>query len=218
MNIIKPLSLALAITASGFAAADVTIQVPNNVDLLVVNGEKPEISGGFFSSEKTVTLPDGENQIVFRYTPYFDRSDERVTVESDAIITKFNTADKELSFSLPKYRNEREAKKDIDQFQWNLVDANGQSIETADDKLLKEGMQIGRDFRRETEDYNKTQGVAAVGVAAVAVQPVTLPAKIDQNAQTAVKGDSTAEEMLHFWYSKADADTKARFKQYVNAQ
>ncbi|WP_162674681.1 DUF2057 family protein, partial [Vibrio variabilis] len=25
-----------------------------------------------------------------------------------------------------------------------------------------------------------------------------------------------AEEMLMFWYNKADAETKARFKEYVN--
>ena len=53
-------------------------------------------------------------------------------------------------------------------------------------------------------------------------QPATLPAKIPEDMKqaraTAVKSDSTAEEMLHFWYQKADAETKARFKAYVNQQ
>lgn len=39
-----------------------------------------------------------------------------------------------------------------------------------------------------------------------------------QARATAVKADSTAEEMLHFWYQKADAETKARFKAYINQQ
>ncbi|PUZ91420.1 hypothetical protein DC364_22445, partial [Vibrio vulnificus] len=37
------------------------------------------------------------------------------------------------------------------------------------------------------------------------------------NVETKVKaGDNTAEEMLHFWYDKADEATKARFKAYIN--
>ncbi|MFA0425384.1 DUF2057 family protein, partial [Vibrio sp. 10N.222.54.A1] len=40
--------------------------------------------------------------------------------------------------------------------------------------------------------------------------PVTLPTKIDGNAA------NTAEEMLYFWYEKADAETKQKFKDYVN--
>ncbi|NMU53210.1 DUF2057 family protein, partial [Vibrio parahaemolyticus] len=64
---------------------------------------------------------------------------------------------------------------------------------------------------------------AAVAFAGAAtMQPVTLPAKVPADMKqvraTAVKADSTAEEMLHFWYQKADAETKARFKKYVNQQ
>jgi len=29
---------------------------------------------------------------------------------------------------------------------------------------------------------------------------------------------NAAEEMLHFWYNKADEKTKARFKEFVNQQ
>ncbi len=84
-------------------------------------------------------------------------------------------------------------------------------------------MQIGRDYVREVEDYNKTGGVAAVGVVSAAViQPATLPAKIPadmkQTKPATMKADSTAEEMLHFWYQKADAETQARFKDYINQQ
>ncbi len=39
-----------------------------------------------------------------------------------------------------------------------------------------------------------------------------------QTKPATMKADSTAEEMLHFWYQKADAKTQARFKDYINQQ
>ncbi|PFG58505.1 hypothetical protein ATG66_1055 [Vibrio sp. ES.051] len=218
MKLIKPLTCALALAMSGMAFADVTVSVPDDVSVLAANGEKAELSGGFFASERILTLPDGVNQIVFRFTPYFNQGNDRLSVESDAIVTRFDATNAELTLQLPKYRNLRDAEEKIKQLDWTLVDASGQTIAVKQDKLIKPGMQIGRDYVREVEDYNKTGGVAAIAVAgAVVAQPVTLPANsLEEMKHT--QTDSTAEEMLHFWYQKADADTKARFKTYVNQQ
>ncbi|MGR5410058.1 DUF2057 family protein [Vibrio alfacsensis] len=216
MKLIKPLTCALALAMSSMAFADVTINVPENVSILAANGEKVKVSGGFFASEKTVTLPDGINQVVFRYSPFFSQGNDRVSVESDAIITRFNATDATLTFQLPKYRDLREAESKIKDLDWKLIDASGNAIAVEQDKLIKPGMQIGRDYVREVEDYNRTGGVAAIAVAG-AVQPAKIPTQANQ-AAVAVKADSTAEEMLHFWYQKADAETKARFKEYVNKQ
>ncbi|WP_047042093.1 DUF2057 family protein [Vibrio mexicanus] len=217
MKKIKALSLLSALTLSTFAFADVTIKVPDTIEILNANGEKASLDGGFFSATKDLTLPDGENQIVFRYKPYFDRGDDRQTYESYAVITKFNAADTELTFELPQYRNQKEAERDIKNFEWALVDQNGDAIEVKKDNLIKDGMQIGRDFPQEVREYNRAGGVAAVAIAGTAM-PVTLPAIKDQPKGEATASASAAEEMLHFWYEKADAETKARFKAFVNQQ
>jgi uncharacterized protein YccT (UPF0319 family) len=215
MKLIKPLTCALALAMSGMAFADVTIHVPDDVSVLAANGEKVKLSGGFFSSDKSFTLPDGVNQVVFRFSPFFSKGNDRVSVDSDVTIARFNADNAELTFQLPEYRDLRDAESKIKDMDWKLVDASGSAIPVEQDKLIKPGMQIGRDYIREVEDYNRAGGVAAIGVASVAaVQPVTLPAKIPAD----MKADSTAEEMLHFWYQKADAETKARFKEYVNKQ
>src|SRR5690606_16097507 len=123
--------------------------------LLVANGQTPKLSGSLFATSKTATLPDGENQIVFRYEPFFSQGNDRIGVESDVIVAKFNANSSELSFALPKYRDHRVAESEIKQLNWQLVDADGQTVEKKEDKLIKEGLQIGRDFRREVEDYNR---------------------------------------------------------------
>ncbi len=223
MTLIKPLTCALALAMSGMAFADVTVSVPDNVSVLAANGEKADLSGGFFASERTLTLPDGLNQVVFRFAPYFNQGNDRLSVESDVIVTRFDATNAELTLQMPEYRNLRDAEEKIKDLNWKLVDDSGNAIAVDQDKLLKPGMQIGRDYVREIEDYNQAGGAAAVAFAGAAtMQPVTLPAKVPADMKqvraTAVKADSTAEEMLHFWYQKADAETKARFKKYVNQQ
>ncbi|ANQ28497.1 DUF2057 domain-containing protein [Vibrio natriegens] len=221
MKLIKPLTCALALAMSNMAFADVTVSVPDDVSVLAANGEKVKLDGGFFASERTLTLPDGVNQVVFRFTPFFNKGNDRVSVESDVIITSFTSSDSKLALQLPEYRNLNDAEDNIKDLDWKLVDASGNAIAVKQDKLIKEGMQIGRDYVREVEDYNRTGGVAAIAVAGAMVQPMTLPAEIPEDmkqARAAVKADSTAEEMLHFWYQKADAETKARFKAYINQQ
>ncbi|MEK6212945.1 MAG: DUF2057 family protein, partial [Vibrio fluvialis] len=95
----------------------------------------------------------------------------------------------------------------IKSMEWTLRDQQGTAIEVKQDRLIKEGMQIGRDYKQETLEYNMTGGPAAITTQYV--KPTSA------NGSTS---DTTAEEMLHFWYGKADAQTKARFKQYVNQQ
>ncbi|MDW1858828.1 DUF2057 family protein, partial [Vibrio sp. Vb0974] len=128
MKLIKPLTCALALAMSGMAFADVTVSVPDDVSVLAANGEKAKLSGGFFASEKTLTLPDGVNQVVFRYAPYFNQGNDRLSVESDAIVARFDTANAELTIEVPKYRNMRDAEENIKDLDWKLVDGSGKAV------------------------------------------------------------------------------------------
>ncbi|CAK2838502.1 exported hypothetical protein [Vibrio crassostreae] len=220
MKTLKSIALLSTIIAAPHAFADVTIEVPSSADALVevlaVNEAKPALEGGFFSSSKTITVPDGVNQIVFKYQLAFSQGNDREFVDSDTIIATFDATDTALTFDMPKFRNTNEAKKGLQNLDWKLVDENQNAISVKQDKLIKDGMQIGRKYPQEAKEYNQKGGIAALtvgasaGVAAAVVQPVTLPAKIDGNAA------NTAEEMLYFWYEKADAETKQKFKDYVN--
>ncbi|MEZ8087062.1 DUF2057 family protein [Vibrio sp. 1S139] len=219
MKTLQSIALLSTIIAAPQVLADVTIEVPSSADALVevlaVNEAKPDLDGGFFSSSKTITVPDGVNQIVFKYQLAFSQGNDREFVDSDTIIATFDATDTALTFDMPKFRNTNEAKKGLQNLDWKLVDENQNAISVKQDKLIKDGMQIGRKYPQEAKEYNQKGGIAALTVgasagAAVVAQPVTLPAKIDGNAA------NTAEEMLYFWYEKADAETKQKFKDYVN--
>ncbi|MGL4828138.1 MAG: DUF2057 family protein, partial [Vibrio sp.] len=209
MKPMQRLSCLLALCFAASASAKVTMNIPDTIDLLVVNGGSPKMSGGFFDATKKLELEDGEQQIVFRYSPYFSQGNDRIIIESDVVIATFNAANQELTFDMPKYRDAPQATKAIKNMQWQLIDQQGKAVNLSQDRLVKEGLQIGRNFEFETAEYNKKGGIAAL-TASVAAQPV-LQAEMS-NATAA----AAAEEMLHFWYNKADAETQARFKAFVN--
>lgn len=211
MKPMQYLSCLLALCFAASASAKVTMNIPDTIDLLVVNGGSPKMSGGFFDATKKLELEDGEQQIVFRYSPYFSQGNDRIIIESDVVIATFNAANQELTFDMPKYRDAPQATKAIKNMQWQLIDQQGKAVNLRQDRLVKEGLQIGRNFEFETAEYNKKGGIAAL-TASVAAQPV-LQAEMS-NATAA----AAAEEMLHFWYNKADAETQARFKAFVNQQ
>lgn len=202
---------------SSAAFADVTLSIPDTINVLVVNDASPKLEGGFFSASKTLTLPDGENQILFQYQPYFDQGNDRVILESDPLVGTFNASNTKLEFALPKYRNENQARKQISHVEWSLVDESGNTLETKQDKLVKDGFQLGRNHQIELAEYNRQGGVAALSTVA-ATAAVATPASKATPANTAQVDSNTAEEMLHFWYNKADAETQARFKAHINNQ
>lgn len=209
MNIIKPLTFIMAMSVSAMSFAEVTLNVPSEIEVLVANEAKAKpTSSGFFSSGKTLTLPNGQNQIIFRYTVNFDQSTERTSIDSQPIIATFDSKDSTLDFTLPNYRNAREAQKNVRSIEWTLTDSNGNTVQLAQEELIKDGMQIGRDFERESVDYNRAGGIAALSSSQNL--PVTLPAISKKDAQ------NNAEEMLHFWYEKADEETRERFKAFLN--
>lgn len=205
-----------ALTCANIAMAEVKLVFPDTVDIIVANEYGVNMkSGGLFSSTKSVTLPDGVNQIVFRFTPYFEQGNDRVKVPSEPIVAKFDAYDTELAFQLPKYRDARQAEANIDTMEWALVDEGGTSIQIVEDKLIKHGFQMSRDLQREIQDYNR-QGNGVAVLATATATTAAVDSAMKPGSESGASDGSTAEEMLHFWYEKADEETKARFKEYVN--
>lgn len=212
-----------ALSISVPTLAEVVLEVPQEISILAVNEDKANLDGGLFSDTRTLTLPNGENQIVFKYEVAFEERNDREFVESNAIIASFNVSDIELRFDMPKYRNLLKAEKNIKNLEWKLTDDDGKVIVVKEDQLLKDGMQVGRNYVRESEEYNRKNNGRAVWSdtssrpAASTVVMVKNPTT-GQETSTTTPTSTTAEEMLFFWYDKADAETKQKFKEFIIQQ
>ncbi|QMV16551.1 DUF2057 family protein [Vibrio spartinae] len=221
MNISKALSFTSMILLSGSAMASVTIDLPEAVNVLVANGGKANISSdGFFSSQKKLQLEDGLQQIVFRYEPFFQEGKDNIGIESDVTVAVFNAADAELTLQVPQYRSSREAREHISGMQWSLTNQDGQKIPVTQDKLLKDGIQFGRNYYTEMSVYNQSDKVASVPEYAPqsGLSAKTIPARSLRTSSQTKASATTAETMLHYWYEQADAKTRSRFKQFINQQ
>ncbi|MDB1123629.1 DUF2057 family protein [Vibrio sp. kj40-1] len=177
---------------------------------------------------------------MFRYSYTYNRGDNYTRVDTPVIIAKFTAQDTNITFQFPEFRNAAEAGENIGNIRWSLIDSDKKVIEKAEDTLRIDGMQIGRNYVRETEDYNEAGGPAAikskrhtvslpptsttsstVSTSIEATSSVATAAAIEAIPKQATSTSNTpnadtAEEMLHFWYDKASPETKARFKEYVN--
>ncbi|WP_045412835.1 DUF2057 family protein [Vibrio owensii] len=225
MQLSLKVAIILSVLASTNLYAATTLVVPEDVKLLAVNMEKPKLEGGLFSDEKTIEIPDGTNQIVFKYQPEFEIGDDIKGVYGDAIIAKFDVKNEELKFELPEFKTYRQAQTNISPLEWQLLDSKGQPIDLVEDVLESDGVQIGRNYAQEARNYNIAGGVAGVAVTVVTVnqhsQAVTgVEPKVvaTTDAQSSTAQDSQMVDLLKTMYQKATPQEKETFKKWVAQQ
>ncbi len=225
MQLSLKVAMAFSVFASSHLFAATTLVVPQDVNLLAVNMEKPELEGGFFSDEKTITIPDGKSQIVFKYEPEFEIGDDIKSVYSDVIIAKFDVENETLKFEFPKFKTLHQAQANISPLEWQLLDSKGTPIALVEDVLESDGVQIGRNYPQEARNYNIAGGVASVAVTYVtvnqhqqAVTGVEPTAKVSSGASTADTKDSQMVDLLKTMYLKATPEEQALFKNWVTQQ
>ena len=179
------------------AYSTVQLTIPEEIQLYVANGDRIEHS--FFSSPKSIELPNGLNQIVFRYQTNFRKRDQNVKFLSQAIVATFNAKDTELTFQLPQYQDEETAKNFNSGHDWSLVSEKGNKPKINQALLEHHGTQFGRDFQQEVLEYNKKGGSAAI----VLLQ--------------STKKELTEQE-LYLLYKKATPSQQKSLKARINNQ
>ncbi|PMH44978.1 hypothetical protein BCU68_11075 [Vibrio sp. 10N.286.49.B3] len=218
----------LVMLCSSFSVyANVTLHVPEEIDLLSVNMHSPALEGKLFSSNKTQTLPNGENQIVFQYEPVFENRDSRKKAYSKTIIAKFSAENSDVHFVVPKYKSLNQAERQIQTLDWQLANGEGNVISLLEDELKNNGVQINRNINQEAEQYNKQGGIAAVEVSYVIAtsqlsQAATLTEKaIEQPVAMATiatdtqGADSKSLSQLKAWYQKTSHEDQKLFKKWL---
>jgi hypothetical protein len=197
------LAAGLCLLTSLSASASIQLTVPSEVELLLVDSQEVKLDSSFFSTTSTLKLDDGEHQIVFRYNPVFKQGKDNIIVSSDIIVSKFIATNQDISFVFPSYNSPEKAKAFNTELNWELKDKNDKNIPFAQAKLVYDGVQIGRNIQFELAKFNTTEHAAAFKQ-----DMITVTHKEIKNE----KGENTAEQMLNYWYEKADKETQERFK------
>lgn len=221
MQLSLKVAMALSVFASSQLFAATTLVVPDDIKVLAVNMEKPKLEGSLFSAEKTIDIPDGTNQIVFKYQPEFEIGDVIKVAYSDVIVAKFDVENETLQFELPEFKTHRQAQANISPLVWQLLDSTGNPISLVEDTLVSDGMQIGRNYPQEARNYNIAGGVAGVAVTYVTVnqhQQAVTGVEPTVKASSADTKDSQMVDLLKTMYQKASPEEQAAFKAWVKQQ
>ncbi|TVP09569.1 DUF2057 domain-containing protein [Shewanella sp. KCT] len=138
------------------AHAEVTITLPDSAEPLLLNGKD-------ITSHQLISQ-NGPQQLVFNARASYREFGQQKRFVSETLIVTFYGENNHYRVSLPKISSPKSAEKFNDVPQIGLTDTQGNKVAYKIDKLLKDGIQIGRDYSEEIKAYNMGQGVAAIAI------------------------------------------------------
>jgi uncharacterized protein YccT (UPF0319 family) len=227
--------LCLTLSPMGIAAS---LQLPDRVETVLVNGKASQQQS---SVKLDLSMPDNMQQIAFRYQARYRDNGSQNNFVSDVVILRFQASEQNYQLTLPTINSASRANQFNDQPTITLTDNTGKSIVFTQDKLMKSGLQIGRDFAQEIAQYNESGAITAIAsakpinkktataepvvpIAPVAIVPVAKTAEVTASNNTADTQVNKTENitqaeisrMLDYWYQKANPNTQAEFKAKIN--
>lgn len=232
----KSICLLASITIfnSSPALADVKVELPDALRVVAMNGSSSNVS-------KSVTLPDGTNQIVVRVIKDVGKRFDSEMEYSDAYVIKFSAQNETLELLAPKISNVRDIRAFNRDPKLELISKDKTKIHFDQDKLEKSGLQFIRNFEEELAVFNTTSSPASLQVPPgkqntkeqLGEEPTTVKKRttIEEFGSTPTESNSTppsvqpvvqpksnemAEDMLKYWYEQADDETRKKFKEMIN--
>jgi uncharacterized protein YccT (UPF0319 family) len=220
--------IGLLATCATMPTMAATLKLSPEINLLVIDGKK--VSSSLFKGSTGLELVDGQHQILFRVEkPVRYGSRDEDMYSSDPLIANFDSANSDIiTISLPRITTKAEAARFDKNPSFTLVNEKGQTINAVKDKLKLEGLVIAADMEMEMAKYNTGNGVAAIpslaqitvinprGYPQTSMPPVPVTrTPVAQNSVT-VKGETAEEEMLQYWFQRADKETRKRFLDWAN--
>lgn len=218
MNLIKLLALTTVLFVNP-ALAKIELILPNSTESLAINGKA--------TNERELSIENGTVQILFKYNANYRSQGQQVRFTSQATILTFEGKDSRYQIKMPPINSQRDADKFNQQPWLTIKNASGDLVDYKIDILVKEGLQIGRDYTGELETYNTNNGIAAIALfPPLKQQPKIMPFDNQQAHIEKTEKPLSAEppqpdqinigQMLDFWYSQADEATRKAFKERIN--
>ncbi|GGP57451.1 UPF0319 protein [Shewanella algicola] len=238
MRLIICTALCLATYMFCHSSVAASLLLPNNANTVLVNGVATEQQ----QVKLDINTPQGLQQIAFRYHARFRDQGSQHSFSSDVIILRFSASDQDYQLTLPSIRSKSSAAQFNDSPTLTLTDQADNAVEFTQDRLMKKGLQLGRDFEQEIAKYNAAANPASWSAAKVTA-PAVAPKMLNEPANSVVTTapvalaitdaqpegvapvvNNSAEQpsqaevsnMLDYWYQKATPQTQAEFKARIN--
>ncbi|KKD62118.1 hypothetical protein RN22_02020 [Grimontia sp. AD028] len=211
----------LAITVLGISTsvfADVSVKIPNGVQVLVENGNETNFSNLGFDSKDTVIFPNGNNQLVFRLSHIVQESGSKKTkYKSVPMIATFTANDTTLNLKINKRITTLDEGRTFNKKPNFTIEDNGSPIEVKSD-VLPVGFDLMTDFSALMRTYNEGDHLASWKLEDdFSVVQKKTPVQMNNldtstfSSTTENSGNVESEQMLKFWFSQASSQEQKNF-------
>lgn len=214
---LKTLAVSFGLTASVAAApvmAEVRLTLGNCLDTHVVDGKERNLGPG-----AELVLANGVHQLVVDCTVSVGRSEDETFPEtSEALVVRFDASDSALTLAAPTIRSRQQLEAFNRSRDLRLQTAGGDEVGYQVAVLEKEGFQVFRDYLREVEVFNRSSSPAATSgfrAPAVAGAATDVKASAGQPSGAAAPDQELVNQMLRYWYLKADPKTRNEWKNWI---
>ncbi len=193
------------------AAAAVSLQIADDIELLAINGEVPA-KRATDANSGSLALNNGVNQLLVQYgTEIAMAGGEPEYARTDTFVLLFDASDSRVVLQVPPFKRQR----DLERFNraptWQLKNAAGEVLSLQIARLQKEGFQLNRDYPAELAEFNR-------GLSAAVLQPLAAAADHSPPRPDDDSANSEAQialTMLKYWYQKADRNTRTQFLHWI---
>lgn len=202
MNFLRVLVMGLCIL-TGFPVMATTLQLPEELELLIVDGKA--LGSSLLRGASSLELEQGHHQLVFTLLQPLSEGKNVMppACSSPYIIIGFDTGEaRRLKFVLPRLASRAEGERFCHQPLVGLQDQDQKPLPVSVSQLDADK----KSLLPALEQYNRRHGQAA---------PAPRPAQSVDGLSRQGSASAEAEQMLRFWFLQADLASRERFLAWV---
>lgn len=189
--------------------ANVTLTLPNNAVLLVVNEQTPN-SSLLATRSDSLTLPNGQNQIVYKLQTIINAgSSQSGKYESKPLVLTFTSKNAALELDVPSIRSSNDARRFDAKHEVTLIEFKG-TIESYSHELLPLPAEFSfdTDYVAAVKSYNEM----------LDTEVHSKPDPIESDDLDSDSINNMAHTQLRYWFEQADKETQKSFIEWANSQ
>lgn len=200
----KKIALLVTLISASHVMADNRLMLGEGIKVHAINGS--EKLSSFFSNDRSLNLPDGNNQLLVSYTAEIKNGSDYELEQSHPSVLLFSSEKQNLTLKTPEIKTSRQLESFNRELNW-ILESGKESIPFKAALLPLKGFRLGIDFERELADFNRSNSNASQQI--TVIEPLSF-----------AQGEKITDEqmrliLLKSLYQQASPETQKAFKSFI---
>lgn len=200
----KKIALLVTLISASHVMADNRLILGEGIKVHAINGSEKVSS--FFSNDRSLNLPDGNNQLLVSYTAEIKNGSDYELEQSHPSVLLFSSEKQNLTLKTPEIKTSRQLESFNRELNW-ILESGKESIPFKAALLPLKGFRLGIDFERELADFNRSNSNASQQITVIEPLSVAQGEKITDEQMRLI--------LLKSLYQQASPETQKAFKSFI---